>query len=244
MNRPILRGLLSAGLAACLGAAAWGARSTEVDRERGRTFYTDARGYVATYAYDAAVGSIRQAETFDPDSADIRAYRDRLQRIHEAFGDRLRRKEDGHVFFEGVSKYVGAEYATSLLCLASALGAHPLDEQLRRFIRAVEKESGFVMDPDNVRPPDELVSLKLDRSEKAFHENRLTDALILCREAVLLAPNNSLGYKRLGSVYYARREADKAREAWVQAFALDPEDAELKDFLSRLNDAAGAGPSR
>ncbi len=194
-------------------------------------FYKDARGYVNTYEFAAAVGSIHQAAQFDPSSVEIKAYDRRLERVLELFDDRIRQENQSHVFLEGLSKYIAAEYQTALLCLGSALGNWPLDDRLQRFIGEIEKETGYKLDRNNVRPTPELVSLKLEKASENFNENRLTEAMILCREVILLEPDNALAYKRMGSIHFAQGNFEQARDLWRQALALEPEDEELTRFV-------------
>lgn len=230
----VFRGCLSSVLLISCAEIHSARDPSRVDRDRAQMFYKDARGYVATYEYSAGLGNIRQAETFDPSSMEIRAYRERLARVMDAFSDRLGRENLGHIFLEGISKYVAAEYGTALLCLGSALGSWPLDERLQRFIKQVEKETGYKLDPNDIRPPQELAALKLESAGQEFNEGRLTQALILCRQVIVLEPDNALAYTRMGSVHFALGDYDHAREAWTQALALKPDDKELKQFLDRM----------
>lgn len=230
-----IRTAWAAAVLAGLSCASAAAAVSAVDRERAQAFYKDARSYAATYEFFPALGSIRQAQTFDPSSLEIKAYAQRLLRVTETFEDRLRKDDTSHVFREGLSKYAAAEYGTALLCLGSALGSWPLDEPLRRFIREVEKEGGRKLDPEDVRPAQELVALRLEQAEQDFNAKKFNQALLRCRDAIVLEPDNALAYTRMGSIHYAMGQKERARAVWRQAQALKPEDEELQRYLDKLN---------
>jgi tetratricopeptide (TPR) repeat protein len=234
LQRSLQKALAAALLAALAGVSVAAPRVSDAEREKALAFYKDARGYAATYEFHAALGSARQAQAFDPSSLEIKTYIQRILRVIETFEDRLRSGGTTHVFREGLSRYVAADHAASLLCLGAALGARPLDETLRRFIAGVEKESGRTLDPEDVRPPKELAALRLEQAEQDFNERRFQRARLRCLDAVVLEPDNALAYTRLGSVHYALGDKLGAREAWRQARALNPEDQDVREHLEKL----------
>lgn len=64
-----------------------------------------------------------------------------------------------------------------------------------------------------------------------IYDGRFDRAIADCQLIIELEPNNILALKRLGSAYFAMKRKDKAREAWLKALTLDPEDDELKKFI-------------
>lgn len=67
-----------------------------------------------------------------------------------------------------------------------------------------------------------------------IYEGRYDLAIQECTIVVELQPENILGWKRLGSAYYAIGKKDRARETWQQALKYAPKDSELKQFLRQI----------
>jgi len=64
-----------------------------------------------------------------------------------------------------------------------------------------------------------------------IYEGRYDLAIQECTIVIELQPSNILGWKRLGSGYYAIGKKDKARETWERALKIAPNDTELKQFI-------------
>jgi len=67
-----------------------------------------------------------------------------------------------------------------------------------------------------------------------IYEGRYDLAIQECTIVIELQPTNILGWKRLGSGYYAIGKKDKARETWERALKFAPDDAELKQFIKSI----------
>jgi len=67
-----------------------------------------------------------------------------------------------------------------------------------------------------------------------IYEGRYDLAIQECIIVIELQPKNILGWKRLGSGYYAIGKKDKARETWEKALKYAPDDAELKQFIKQI----------
>jgi tetratricopeptide (TPR) repeat protein len=64
-----------------------------------------------------------------------------------------------------------------------------------------------------------------------IYEGRYDLAIQECTIVIELQPKNILGWKRLGSGYYAIGKKDKAKETWEKALKVAPDDPELKQFI-------------
>ncbi|MDA8100275.1 MAG: tetratricopeptide repeat protein [Nitrospiraceae bacterium] len=67
-----------------------------------------------------------------------------------------------------------------------------------------------------------------------IYEGRYDLAIQECTIVIELQPGNILGWKRLGSGYYAIGKKDKAKETWERALKIAPDDAELKQFIKQV----------
>lgn len=76
-----------------------------------------------------------------------------------------------------------------------------------------------------------FVTLLLQQAEEALETNDMGTAEQKCLTAISLAPEYPNSHIRLGSIYFVMGEDEKAKDAWVQALALQPENSELKKFM-------------
>jgi tetratricopeptide (TPR) repeat protein len=76
-----------------------------------------------------------------------------------------------------------------------------------------------------------FVTLLLQEAEEALESNDMNTAEQKCLTAISLAPKYPNSHVRLGSVYFVMGEDEKAKDAWVQALALQPENKDLKKFM-------------
>ncbi len=76
-----------------------------------------------------------------------------------------------------------------------------------------------------------FVTLLLQEAEEALESNDMNTAEQKCLTAISLAPKYPNSHVRLGSVYFVMGEDEKAKDAWVQALALQPENNDLKKFM-------------
>lgn len=70
-------------------------------------------------------------------------------------------------------------------------------------------------------------SVFLIRSLEYFYAEQYTRAIDMCERAIATAPNLSLSYLRLASIYYHLNERDQALEYLDQGLRIDPENSEL-----------------
>jgi len=65
---------------------------------------------------------------------------------------------------------------------------------------------------------------------KLYYQNRFEEAIAKCKSAIKIAPDLTLGYVRLGSIYYRLKDYEKAKFYWNKATTLDPNHPEVKDI--------------
>jgi tetratricopeptide (TPR) repeat protein len=70
-------------------------------------------------------------------------------------------------------------------------------------------------------------SVFLNRSLEYYYAEQYTRAIDMCEQAISLAPNLSLSYLRLASIYYRLNENKQALEYLDQGLRIDPENEEL-----------------
>ena len=128
------------------------------------------------------------------------------------------------------------QYSLDLLAIQALTGDKTLDSL---YLRRKEVEN------DNVNLGHKLndlrggiggatfnfVTLLLQEAEEALESNDMNTAEQKCLTAISLAPKYPNSHVRLGSVYFVMGEDEKAKDAWVQALALQPDNKDLKKFM-------------
>ncbi|MBZ0266110.1 tetratricopeptide repeat protein [bacterium] len=75
----------------------------------------------------------------------------------------------------------------------------------------------------------------LERALEFYYQKQYQKALEACDQSTALMPELSLSYIRKGSIYYAMGEFQKAKEQWLHALELDPNDESVQNYLERVN---------
>lgn len=73
-----------------------------------------------------------------------------------------------------------------------------------------------------------------------IYDGKYHRAVARLNEILTLEPDDALALKRLGSAYYSLGEKKRARDAWLRALKLQPDDKTLRKFLAKVG---GDAPS-
>ena len=152
---------------------------------------------------------------------------------HDLLAEALRSDEYGGSLQAGeaIEAYAAGEEQKALLMAQVALGSDPGNGARRRLLSAIEKNTGMKADPDGILPLEALVHLELQRAEEAFFSELFGAAVQACRRALILSPDSSEAWLRLGSAHYALGDEERARASYLRARELGPGDADLERFL-------------
>jgi len=89
-----------------------------------------------------------------------------------------------------------------------------------------------------------LVDKNLYDSLNYFYDGTYEQALKLAQDVLILEPNSSLAYKRIGSAFFAIGERENAVSNWKKSIELDPTDDKLRQFMSKIErEAAETAPT-
>ncbi|MBI3300216.1 MAG: tetratricopeptide repeat protein [Elusimicrobia bacterium] len=99
---------------------------------------------------------------------------------------------------------------------------------------------------DALTPGMGLIEYKRYVALNNIYDGKYAQAAVVLERVLKLAPEDDIALKRLGSAYFAMREKGRARTLWERALKRRPDDAQLKEFLSRVElpaaEAAAALP--
>lgn len=146
------------------------------------------------------------------------------------------RAEQPDTAADAISAYLEGAGLKSLLLAQAARGADirgpAVFEELLTLISSLVN---IPVRREEILPRAAMVALKLETAEKAFTSRDFKSAVHECEEALLLEEGNKLGWKRLGSAYFALGDTAGARRAYEKVLKLDPEDASVLKFMELQN---------
>lgn len=121
--------------------------------------------------------------------------------------------------------------------ILSALNDESSEEKKQELIKTLEiSEDDFeklsqslvtekeVSDAAAIKKIPEAASLKNDQGVEAYKKGNLEESVILCREAVEIAPHYALAHYNLGNAYFQNQNYHKAIESFLNVVRYNPED--------------------
>ncbi|MBI5245329.1 MAG: tetratricopeptide repeat protein, partial [Elusimicrobia bacterium] len=169
-----------------------------------------------------------------PDPRRLEAVRESVNAWQgKAYEEELLKDESpgGALAREALDAYARKENLKAVLHAQAALGEDPSHEARRVLLSALSRLTGIETDPEGVLPLAALIHHELKLAEAAFFDQRYGAAIQACRRALLLDPKSSKAWERLGSAQYALGQSEDAREAYLHALELDPDDPALRSFM-------------
>ena len=128
-------------------------------------------------------------------------------------------------------EYLNGNNLKSALLAHSALGYAPNEAFYGELLAVLVRLTSFELRKDEILPRPMLIQEKLNKAAEIFYEQRFESALRQCEEVLLLDDKNAVAWTRLGSVYYAMGDREKARNIYEKAVKLDPSDQQTIDFM-------------
>lgn len=205
-------------------------------KEKMGGLYTEARQAYENGDYLSSRDLYNRILAENPTDLDVKATIERLDAVLKVTlkvddrsegGDMLRRALSHYIAVDGNKKaaMAGAWYAFQLNPTTATINIKQFLE--REYVSILSTMEAPVGDMNII---DQYLFAALNR----IYEGRYDLAIQLCTIVVDLQPTNILGWKRLGSAYYAIGKKDKARETWERALKYAPNDAELKQFIKQV----------
>jgi tetratricopeptide (TPR) repeat protein len=136
---------------------------------------------------------------------------------------------------KSVNGYLGREKDERVAVLASryAWQIDKNDKTAEKTFIFMDKEYSVIARLETMDRMKNVVEQKLDTVLEAIYDGRYELASMECELVLTLEPENTLAWKRIGSIYYAQGKLKQARTAWQTALKYSPNDDELKKFLQK-----------
>lgn len=189
--------------------------------------------------FQSSLETFREAERLLPTDDAIKEGRRKLEGITPIVESDTKSGIDSQLIRLAVIRYMENDPRRALNALIYASEKNVDRPELMRLRRLIESNHPEVEAP-RLAAGIGLVEHKLQTTLEAIYDGRYLSAISECSDVLDLEPSNILAMTRLGSVYFAMNEKDKARQIWRKALQLDPTNSVLKKFLYGDKGATGA----
>ena len=186
-----------------------------------------------------AMGAMRMQQALDlePGNRQIKAWLSKIEGIGEIMPQAQGAEEAMALTRKGVVKYVeGADIKEALGLLRQAYTASD-NAQILDLLNHIERQSGQAQATRKVMGGElglSLIEDKLKAARAAVYEGRRAAAVKSCEEILQLEPRNTRALEVLGSAYYLMGDRAKAKQTWLKALQIEPNNQAITDYLKRL----------
>lgn len=98
-----------------------------------------------------------------------------------------------------------------------------------------QSNSEPVTEPENDEKLTEAeIKYKLELILNHIYQKKFKSAITECEKVLKSDPKNVTALSRLGSAYFSDGEMDKAKEVWLQALKIEPNNQVLQKFVERI----------
>lgn len=147
---------------------------------------------------------------------------------------------------EGIMAWVGEKEDLSFAydALRYACELAPSEHSLPKLVKALEEESPRLKLDDTKPANSGVLDHKKDLALHDIYDSKFYLAVKELEGVLRLEPYDVTALKRAGSAYLQLKDYRRARQAWQKALDLSPGDAQLKEYLQALDEAAPAAETR
>lgn len=181
---------------------------------------------IAAGSYREAGGRMTKLLADDPSNPRYKALKDRLDRLAGPVPSLPGRARAEALARRGLAAWLAPEPNLRFAgdALRYALELSPGSKPLAAALAAVEKD---VPPAEPLPPGASFMRRKQEAAQALLDKGSYPPAIEACRDILALEPGNRDALKRLGQAYLALGVKDRARQAFEQALAASPNDAEL-----------------
>jgi tetratricopeptide (TPR) repeat protein len=180
--------------------------------------------------FQLALTTFREAERLLPQDDAIKEGRRKLEGVSPIVEAELGNGQDSNLIRLAVVRYLENDPKRALNALVYASEKNVDRPEILRLRRLIETNHPEVEAP-RINNGTSFVDSKLQKTLEDIYDGRYVSAIAECSDVLDVEPRNVLAMTRLGSAYFAMNEKDKAKNIWIRALQLDPNNLSLKKFL-------------
>lgn len=193
--------------------------------------------------YADALVKLESLLASDPTSPLYDKLRNRLRRI-SALVPRKGNSRAWNIAAAGISAWVtdkeDLSFAYDALRYAAELA--PADRTIPRLVAGLEEEDAQLKLNDTKPANAAILDHKKEMALRQIYDSKFYLAAKELEEVLRLEPQDVVALKRLGSVYLQLKDYKQARRTWQKASELSPEDEQLKEYLTALDQVSPPPP--
>ncbi len=201
------------------------------ERRRNQTFTL-----IGTGRYEAARLEIQALLDQDPGHPQIVALQDRLESVIKIAKKIEYNTKPARIAVVALKGFLIFPQDLRLAHdgLRYAIELDASDARFKGFLDLVIAQNSELSE-DRITPGMKLMPYLQMVSVNNIYDGKYDRAIVTLNEILALEPRDALALKRLGSAYYSLGQKKRAKESWERALLLQPNDATLKKFLSRVD---------
>ncbi len=206
----------------------------KLKQKTAREFEVEGDAAYMSGVFDEALKSYERAYSLNPEDRDIARKLNVLSKIIKIVPRAVDDTHRGKLLRRGIVEYLKSnDHKGIILILNHIISQNPTDHQSKRLLRLIASMHD-IKDPKFKVPEGmTLAEFKLYQALKYFYEGKYTKVIEECQDVVIVEPENSQAYKRMGSAFYAIGNEEKALEFWKKSLQYNPSDESLRDFINR-----------
>jgi len=185
---------------------------------------------------------LANAASLAPQNSDYLYELDRIDTFLSAYKEVPKPSKEHELIRRSAKKYLDRRPEHSLEILRYLLTLDPGNAKIISLIQAVKSKEGIDKTEPELPTGMSLVDKKLYDSLNYFYEGKYEVSLKLAQDVLILEPNSSLAYKRIGSAFFTIGEMEKAVANWKKSLELDPTDEKLKQFVDKMEKEKTTAP--
>lgn len=196
---------------------------------------------VAAGKYEAARLEIQALLDQDPGHPQIVALQSRLESAIKVAAEIDAKSKAERMMVLGAKGWLSypQDFRLAYDALRYSVELDPKDPRAKAFLDLLLEQRPDLAD-EAVTPGMKLIPYLQMVAVHQIYDADYHRAVVVLGEVLALEPDDALALKRLGSAYYSLHEKDRARAAWERALRLQPGDATLKKFLSKVGGPRGS----
>jgi len=183
--------------------------------------------------FSKALDDFTTARKIDFTDSDIPLYLERLKLVVQIIPQCISPGKTNDLIRRGVTYFVEGNGENAVKVIAYALSLEPENFTVSRLLTRIEEYTKIRTEKIQSVEGMSLVDQKLYEVLVNFRKKDYSKVIDLCKEILILEPDNVLAYKRLGSAFYALGEKTKAKEVWKKALEFGP-DKKLEEILKKM----------
>lgn len=183
--------------------------------------------------YKKAFSKSKSLLALDPTNKIWKKRNSRLETISKIAPELIGKKKYSRMMKKSISAHL-AKKEKARVALQAARYAWQLNSKSKtagKLKEYMESEYNVLAESERMISDMNIVKQKLQATLSHIYDGKYDQAILECKDVLVLEPNNLKALKLAGSSYYGSGNKKKAKQLWKRAYKINPKDKELRRFL-------------